>query len=213
MYLCSLLNQKPLNILTICDSLYQGLLATTWLEFIAVILGILSVFFARNEKILTYPTGIVNVLIYVYLCYTAGLYADMGINVFYFVMSVYGWYNWSRRDENSQHVPITRLSASQWIYNLLLVLLFFGLLWYILDKYTPSTVPIFDSFTTSLFIIGMWLMARKKIENWLAWIAGDILVIPLFAYKGLVFTGVQYLVFTALAISGYFEWRKKLKKS
>lgn len=202
-----------MNILTITESLYQGLLATTWLEFIAVILGILSVFFARNENIWTYPTGIVNVLIYVYLCFSAGLFADMGINVFYFIMSVYGWYSWSRRDENSQHLPISRLTTWQWVYNIALVLGFFGLLWFILDNYTPSTVPMFDSFTTALFIIGMWLMARKKIENWLAWIAGDILVIPLFAYKGLVFTGFQYIVFTALAISGYIEWKKKLKNS
>lgn len=202
-----------MNILTIIDSLYQGLLATTWLEFVAVILGILSVFFARNENIWTYPTGIVNVLIYVYLCFSAGLFADMGINVFYFIMSVYGWYNWSRRDENSRHVPISRLTTWQWVYNVALILGFFGLLWFILDNYTPSTVPMFDSFTTALFIIGMWLMARKKIENWLAWIAGDILVIPLFAYKGLVFTGFQYVVFTALAISGYIEWKKKLKNS
>lgn len=202
-----------MNILTIIDSLYQGLLATTWLEFVAVILGILSVFFARNENIWTYPTGIVNVLIYVYLCFSAGLFADMGINVFYFIMSVYGWYNWSRRDVNSQHLPISRLTTWQWVYNIALVLGFFGLLWFVLDNYTPSTVPMFDSFTTALFIIGMWLMARKKIENWLAWIAGDILVIPLFAYKGLVFTGFQYIVFTALAISGYIEWKKKLKNS
>ncbi|HOW31671.1 MAG TPA: nicotinamide riboside transporter PnuC [Bacteroidales bacterium] len=198
---------------TLFDSLYQGLLATTWLEIVAVVMGILSVFFARNESIWTYPTGIVNVLIYVYLCFVAGLFADMGINVFYFGMSVYGWYNWSRRDENAKHVPITKLTVNQWIINVALVLFFFGILWYILDNYTPSTVPMFDSFTTALFIIGMWLMARKKIENWLAWIAGDILVIPLFAYKGLVFTGFQYIVFTFLAISGYIEWRKKLKNS
>lgn len=198
-------------ITTILDSLYQGLLATTWLEFLAVVFGILSVWFARNENIWVYPTGIINVLIYVYLCFSAGLYADMGINAFYFAMSVYGWYNWSRRDENEKHVPITKLTAWQWSYNIVLVIGFFALLWYILANYTPSTVPMFDSFTTALFIIGMWLMARKKIENWLAWIAGDVLVIPLFAYKGLVFTGFQYIVFTALAISGYIEWRKKLK--
>jgi nicotinamide mononucleotide transporter len=200
-----------LVITTILDSLYQGLLATTWLEFLAVVFGILSVWFARNENIWVYPTGIINVLIYVYLCFSAGLYADMGINAFYFAMSVYGWYNWSRRDEKEKHVPITKLTAWQWSYNIVLVIGFFALLWYILANYTPSTVPMFDSFTTALFIIGMWLMARKKIENWLAWIAGDVLVIPLFAYKGLVFTGFQYIVFTALAISGYIEWRKKLK--
>ena len=192
--------------------LYSNILDTSLLEVVAVVFGILSVWFARKENIWVYPTGIINVLIYVYLCFFAGLYADMGINAFYFVMSVYGWYNWSRKDAESHHVPISKLSLFQWIISILLIAVAFALIYYILLKYTDSTVPLFDSFTTSLFIAGMWLMAIKKIENWLLWILGDLLVIPLFAMKGLVFTSVQYVVFLILAIMGYIEWRRRLKK-
>lgn len=189
---------------------YQNLLNTNWIEIVAVIFGLLSVWYAKKEKILVYPTGIVNVLIYIYICYIAGLYADMGINAFYFIMSVYGWYNWSRKIDTSHRVPISKATRIQLIISLVAFFVFFLLLWYVLVRFTDSVVPIWDSFTTSIFIVSMWLMALKKIENWLGWIIGDALVIPLFAYKGLIFTSFQYIVFLALAISGYLEWRKKL---
>jgi nicotinamide mononucleotide transporter len=194
----------------IFSQLYANITDTSWLEVTAVFFGILSVWFARKENIWVYPTGIINVLIYVYLCFFAGLYADMGINAFYFVMSVFGWYNWSRRDENKQHVPISTLSLKQWVLYILLITVGFGVIYYILKNFTDSSVPVFDSFTTSLFIAGMWLMAIKKIENWILWIIGDLLVIPLFAMKGLVFTSVQYIVFLVLAVMGLIEWRKRL---
>ena len=194
----------------ILHQLYSNILDTTWIEVVAVIFGILSVWFARKENIWVYPTGIVNVLIYVYLCLTAGLYADMAINAFYFVMSVFGWYNWSRRDEKQHHVPISSLNLLQWTFYMLLIISSFGIIYFVLSHYTNSTVPIFDSFTTSLFLAGMWLMAIKKIENWILWILGDFLVIPLFAMKGLVFTSIQYIVFLVLAVMGYIEWRKRL---
>ena len=189
---------------------YQNLLNTNWIEIVAVIFGLLSVWYAKKEKILVYPTGIINVLIYIYICYIAGLYADMGINAFYFIMSVYGWYNWSRKIDTSHRVPISKATRIQLIISLMAFFVFFLLLWYVLVRFTDSVVPIWDSFTTSIFIVSMWLMALKKIENWLGWIIGDALVIPLFAYKGLIFTSFQYIVFLALAISGYLEWRKKL---
>ena len=194
----------------ILNQLYSNMIATSWLEAAAVIFGILSVWFARKENIWVYPTGIVNVLIYVYLCFFAGLYADMAINGFYFVMSVFGWYNWTRRDELQNHKLISALSLKEWVFYLIIVIVSFGLIYFILTHYTNSTVPIFDGFTTSLFIVGMWLMAIKKIENWIFWIIGDLLVIPLFASKGLVFTSVQYIVFLVLAIMGYVEWRRRL---
>jgi nicotinamide mononucleotide transporter len=189
----------------------QNLLDTTWIEIIAVTFGLLSVWFAKKENILVYPTGIINVLIYVYLCYFAGLYADMGINAFYFVMSVYGWYNWGRKDKEKHHVPISKTTRVQLIICLVAFVIFFFILWYILHRFTDSVVPVWDSITTSLFIVSMWLMAIKKIENWLGWIIGDALVIPLFSYKGLVFTSFQYIAFLALAIAGYLEWKKKLR--
>ena len=194
----------------ILSQLYSNIIDTSWLEVFAVIFGILSVWFARKENIWVYPTGIINVLIYVYLCYFAGLYADMAINAFYFVMSVFGWYNWSRRTGNNDHVPISTLSLVQWVFYLVLIAVAYGIIYYVLLNYTDSTVPRFDSFTTALFIAAMWLMAIKKIENWLLWILGDVLVIPMFAIKGLAFTSVQYIVFLVLAIMGYIEWRKRL---
>jgi nicotinamide mononucleotide transporter len=194
----------------ILSQLYSNILDTSWLEVVAVVFGILSVWFARKENIWVYPTGIINVLIYVYLCFFAGLYADMAINAFYFVMSVFGWYNWSRRDENLEHVPISTLNLKQWLLYIMLIAASFGVIYYVLSNFTDSTVPVFDSFTTSLFIAGMWLMALKKIENWLLWILGDILVIPMFAVKGLAFTSVQYIVFLVLAVMAYIEWRKRL---
>jgi nicotinamide mononucleotide transporter len=192
------------------SQLYANILDTTWLEIVAVVFGILSVWFARKENIWVYPTGIVNVLIYVYLCFFAGLYADMAINGFYFVMSVYGWYNWSRRDASLHHVSITGLSVTQWLLYILLIGVSFAIIYFVLTHYTNSTVPLFDSFTTSLFIIAMWLMAIKKIENWILWILGDLLVIPMFAVKGLAFTSIQYIVFLVLAVMGYIEWRRRL---
>jgi nicotinamide mononucleotide transporter len=198
------------NMYEILNQLYSNILDTSWLEVVAVIFGILSVWFARKENIWVYPTGIINVLVYVYLCFFAGLYADMAINAFYFVMSVFGWYNWSRRDTNKQHVPITGLNLKQWLIYTILILTAFALIYYVLSHFTDSTVPMFDSFTTSLFIVGMWLMAIKKIENWILWIIGDLLVIPMFAIKGLAFTSVQYIVFLVLAIMGYIEWNKRL---
>jgi len=190
---------------------YQNLLDTSWLEFVAVIFGLLSVWFARKENIWVYPTGIVNVLIYVYLCFISGLYADMGINAFYFIMSVYGWYRWAHKDASDHQLPISVLSRKEWFYNLGVTVIFFFILRFLLIRFTDSTVPDFDSFTTAIFIVGMWLMAIKKVENWIFWIVGDTLVIPLFAYKGLAFTGVQYLVFLILAVMGFIEWRKRLR--
>lgn len=189
----------------------QNLTNTTWPEIIAVIFGLLSVWYARKENILVYPTGIINVAIYVYICYVAGLYADMGINAFYFVMSVYGWYNWSRFDANKKHIPITKLSGKGWGIAMAGTVLFFIPITYILIKFTDSSVPYWDAFTTSIFIISMWLMALKKIENWIGWIVGDLLVIPLFYNKDLILTSFQYVVFLILAIMGYVEWQRKIK--
>lgn len=192
----------------------ENLMATGLLEYVAVFTGLLSVWYARKENILVYPVGIVSVLLYVYLCYFAGLYADMGINAFYFIMSIYGWYKWTRKDK-VKHTPrqISWCSKTETISGISAVVLFTGVLFLLLKHFTNSTVPFIDSFTTSVFIVGMWLMALKRIENWVYWIIGDVICIVLFPYKGLVFSGFQYLVFLALAVMGFIEWRNKLLNS
>lgn len=201
-----------MEVLTIIDVLKDNIQNTTLLEVVAVVFGLMSVWFAKQEKILVYPTGIINVLIYVYICFFAKLYADMGINAFYFIMSIYGWYNWSRTDANNNKTPISRNTLRQNFYHIIATVVFFFILFFVLTNFTDSDVPFWDSVTTAIFIIGMWLMALKKIENWIAWIIGNAISIPLYAYKGLVLTSFQYSVFLALAIAGYISWNRTLKQ-
>lgn len=200
------------------DIFTENLYDTTWVEFVAVILGIASVWYARRENILVYPTGIVSVLIFVFICFNTRLYADAGINLFYFAMSVYGWYNWTRPAGNTGQLVISVNSIKQqWVCIGLTALsywLILGLIWlfnYDDTVYMQSYVPWVDSFTTSVFLVGMLLMARKKVENWTYWIIGDIVSIPLYFMKGLVFTSFQYLVFLIIAVMGLIEWRRRYR--
>jgi len=197
----------------IFDLLYQNLVDSSILEAIAVFFGILSVWYAKKENILVFPTGIISVVIYIYICFFAKLYADMGINFVYFVMSVYGWYMWSRKDESKPLLPIRWCTKKEHLISAAMLIGFFFILSYFLSNYTDSNVPIIDSATTSIFIVGMWLMARKKIENWIYWIIGDLISIPLYFYKDLALTSIQFTVFLVLAILGFIEWRRKLVKS
>ncbi len=193
------------------DLFYQNILSSTWLEAVAVFFGLLSVWFAKKENILVYPTGIISVLIYVYICLFAGLYADMGINGFYFVMSVFGWYKWTQKDKGNKFIPISKNTAWQHLLSIVVAIVFFFVLRYVLTNFTDSTVPNLDSLTTSIFLVGMWLMALKKIENWIFWIVGDVISIPLYFHKGLLLTSFQFTVFLIIAVLGYMEWQKKLK--
>ncbi|HRY32742.1 MAG TPA: nicotinamide riboside transporter PnuC [Bacteroidales bacterium] len=194
------------------DLLTDNLRNTSLAEVVAVVTGLLSVWYARKEHILVYPVGIVSVLIYVWLCYTAGLYADMGINAFYFLMSVYGWIKWRERDKiNHAFRPISFSTFHERTAAVGITIVFTVLLFFLLSSYTDSTVPLLDSLATAIFIVAMWLMALKKIEHWIFWIAGDAICVFLFPYKGLVFSGFQYLVFLMLAISGYAEWKRRWK--
>ena len=190
------------------DNLYQS----TLLEGIAVFFGLASVWYARKEDILVYPTGIISVLIYVYICFFAKLYADMGINVFYFWMSVYGWYFWTRKDSARKVPPVKFSTTWEHIVSIVSAVIFFFILRYVLINFTDSNVPNWDALTTSIFIVGMWLMARKKVENWAWWIAGDIISVPLYFSKELVLTSFQFAVFLGLAIAGYIEWIRIARK-
>lgn len=180
------------------------------LEILGVFFGISSVIYSKKENILVYPTGIISVLIYVYLCFEYKLYADMGINAFYFIMSVYGWYNWSNNTE-SETLIIRKNSLKENIVSAGAIIVLWGILYLILSEFTDSDVPYIDSFTTSVCFVGMWLMAWKRLENWTMWIIADLVSIPLYWYKGLYFTSVQFLVFTVIAVLGYIEWKNKLK--
>lgn len=215
------------------DCIHDSFLLMTVPEVIAVITGIASVWFARKESILVYPVGIISVLLYVYICLNVGLYADSAINFYYFIVSIYGWYYWKhggkfQRRENLEseidsvlmkdEKPLkeeAEISLNQFPANFVIfiitLLIGFGL-GYILDAFTNSTVPWWDGITTAIFLTAMWLMAKKKIENWIYWLIGDAACVPLFLYKGLCLSSLQYLIFTILAIAGYLSWYAKLQK-
>lgn len=194
------------------ETFLQNLQNTTLLEGIAVFFGLASVWYAKKENILVFPTGIVSVLIYIYITFFAKLYADMVINFFYFVMSVYGWYKWTHVNDQVGERPISWCTMKDHIISVIGLVVFYAGMYYILKYHTDSDVPMIDSLTTAIFIVGMYLMALKKIENWIYWIAGDLISVPLYLYKGLVLTSFQFFVFLIIAVLGYIEWKKRIAK-
>lgn len=196
----------------IWSGIEEGIAEMTWLEGVAVFFGIASVIYSIKKNILVFPTGMVSTLIYVYLCFQYRLYADMGINAYYFGMSVYGWYLWSRPPGEREELPVTWLSKKGIFQSIGLFFMSYIALYIVLENFTDSDVPYWDSFTTASAFVGMWLMAKKKVENWIAWIITDIVSVPLYFYKGLTLTSFQFLFFTVLATIGLIEWIKTAKK-
>jgi nicotinamide mononucleotide transporter len=189
--------------------------ASLWhiaLEFLVFVCGILSVWFAKKENIWVYPTGLIATVISVYLLYIAGYIGDMIINGYFSVMSIYGWYVWAKGGTKEDNMPITRTNSNEKIIGIALfivtVFVVFGIYKYF--DYEIKNDNYVDMISSGIFFAGMWYMARKKIENWTLWIIGDIIVVPLYAYRGLGMLSLQYLIFTILAISAYLEWRKIL---
>lgn len=185
------------------------------LEIIAVVFGFLSVWFSKQNNILVFPTGMISTAIFVYLLLKWELLGDMMINGYYFLMSVYGWYIWTRKVDATHVTPISVTSQKEKLISLLIfmaTLLFVFLVYKTFDKWT-GWVAYVDTLTTAIFFVGMWLMARRKIENWIFWIIGDIISVPLYLYKGFTFTSFQYLGFTVIAIFGYLAWKKHLNNN
>ena len=185
------------------------------LEIIAVIFGFLSVWFSKQNKIWVFPTGIISTLIFVYLLFKWELLGDMMINGYYFIMSIYGWYVWTRKSGETHINQISRTTIKEKKISIILffaTLLFVFIIYKIFDKWT-SWVAYVDTITTAIFFVGMWLMAKRKIENWIFWIIGDLISVPLYLYKGFTFTSFQYFGFTFIAIFGYLAWKKNLHKT
>ena len=184
------------------------------LVIIAVVFGLLIVWYSKNNNILVFPTGMISTTIFIYLLYKWVLLGDMMINAYYFVMSIYGWFIWTRK-ENNTVTTITRMNSNEKKIGVLIFLsslMFVYLVYVYFDKWGTIT-SLMDNLTTAIFFVGMWLMAKRKIENWIFWIIADIISIPLYFYKGLTFTSLQYLIFTFIAIAGYYSWKKILNKS
>ena len=215
--------------------------ATTFniiLEFFAALFGVASVFYARKENILVFPTGIISTAIYVFLLSQWSLYGDLIINIYYTLMSIYGWYMWHKVDDKQTHISISRTNTTDKLkaFGIFLFTSVFVIIVYRYYDVMPNQLnfsesvayawqhlssgkledfrtatPFLDTFTTGIFFAAMWLMANKKIENWILWIVGDVVSIPLYFVKGYGFTGIQYTIFFVIAIMAYFSWRKAIE--
>lgn len=202
----------------IWNQFWQGLSQTTWLEAIAVVAGIASVYYSRKENILVYPVGLINTIIYIYISLKGQLFGEASVNLYYTIMSIYGWVLWLKKDE--QHHAILHISFSsrkQWLqqigFFLFCYVVIFSALNYLQKEFAPGAIPSADAFASASAFTGMWLMARKKVESWWWWIATNIASIPLYFVKGYVFTSVYYFILLILAILGLVEWQRRARIS
>lgn len=185
------------------------------LEMVGVVFGLLSVWYSKRENILVFPTGIISTGLFVYILFVFGLLGDMLINAYYFVMSIVGWYLWTRKVDETHFVPITKTTSKEKKWSVLLfvgAIVFATAVYSVFNKFDTWTAYV-DTLTTAIFFVGMWLMAKKKLENWVYWIIGDIITVPLYWYKGLIFSSLLYFLLTLIAIYGYKAWKKNLGKS
>lgn len=184
------------------------------LEAIGVVFGLLSVIFSKRDNILVFPTGMISTLIFVYILWKYQLIGDVIINSYYFIMSIYGWYIWTRKVDTTNFIPITKTNFVE--YKKVALLFSFATVFtlsvYFYFNKWENWISGIDVLTTAIFFAGMWLMAKKKLENWIFWIIGDLISIPLYVYKELYLSALQYFIFTIIAIIAYQEWKRKLNK-
>jgi nicotinamide mononucleotide transporter len=205
--------------LSLLESIYTGLLQTTWLELIAVIAGIASVWYSRKESVLVYPIGLINTTIYIYLSFKGHLLGEASVNLYYTLMSLWGWYLWTRVDPNKHTIilQITISNARDWIHQILFFLAFYFSLYfsltYLKKEFAPEAIPWADALASAAAYTGMWLMAKKKVESWIWWIITNIASIPLYFIKGYTFTSVQFIILLVLAIAGLKSWNDKAKNN
>ncbi|MGN7783638.1 nicotinamide riboside transporter PnuC [Niabella sp. 22666] len=190
----------------------QQLKAVPVLEWLGVSFGVAEVLLARANKIWLYPCGIVSVIISTYIFFHSGLYAESALNMYYLVMSIYGWWWWQRRKDH-EAPPVTRATKVEWFKTVGIVVIAFAILYTVLTKFTDSTVPVFDSWVSATAWAGMWLLAKRKIENWILLNISNAFAIPLLFYKGLPLYALLTLFLFIIAVLGYIDWNKTIKKN
>jgi nicotinamide mononucleotide transporter len=189
-------------------------LSGNYIELLGAILGIAYIFFSIRQSILTWPVGLLTSILYVWVFLVSKLYADMGLQMYYIVISIYGWYEWLRGNQSNHSEPIkvSRLTFRLGLILALISLLIFILIWIVLKSYTDSQVPVADALATSLSIVATWMLARKILEHWLVWIFVDAFSIGLFWYKDLLPTVILFAVYSIMAVVGFVEWKKEIDK-
>jgi nicotinamide mononucleotide transporter len=192
----------------------EGMRATTLPEYIAVFSGIASVWFSRIENIWVYPVGLISTVIYIFLSAERSLFGEASVNLYYTIMSIYGWVLWLKKDTQQHYVVTVQFSnRREWIQQFLFFVFFYiaiyGALTYLKKAFDSATIPWADAFASATAFTGMWLMAKKKVESWYWWIATNIASIPLYFAKQYVFTSVFYFILFVMAVFGLLEWRKR----
>ncbi|MFP4663758.1 MAG: nicotinamide riboside transporter PnuC [Bacteroidales bacterium] len=194
-------------------------LAGNYFELAAALLGVVSIFLQIKQNHFYWLVALVMVSMYIYVYYESKFYADMSLQIYYVIVSIYGWLHWvfgnkkRKKNGDGKKLPVSKLKRKEWLLSIAASIMLFFVIWYILDKFTDSPVPIGDAFTTSLSFVATWMLARKLIENWLFWIVVDVVATGLYIYKGLYPTAALFLFLTVMAFIGYFAWRKDLKKT
>lgn len=189
---------------------------TTWPEYVAVVTGIASVYFQRIENIWVYPLGLINTILYVILSVNGHLFGEASVNLYYTIMSIYGWVLWSKKDTHDRYkLRVSFSSKREWTYQLIFFAVCYVLLYsalrYLKANFAPGAIPWADAFASATAYTGMWLMAKKKVESWYWWMATNVASIPLYAVKHYVFTGFYYLVLLVMAIFGLLEWMRRAR--
>ena len=203
-----------MTIQQIWEQFIEGMKNTTWLEYIAVFAGIASVWYSRVENILVYPVGLINTIIYVWLSVKGELLGEASVNLYYTIMSIYGWLLWTKKDKEQHAIVHVKFSDHRWwLYQLAFFAAFYVTIFisltYLKRSFAPGAIPWADAFASATAFTGMWLMTKKKVESWYWWIATNIASIPLYFVKHYVFTSVYYLVLLIMAVWGLMEWGKR----
>jgi nicotinamide mononucleotide transporter len=183
----------------------------TWLEIIGVISGLLCVYLAAVNNIWNWPIAIISVSIYIFIFFDARLYADMGLQVYFMVMNIYGWYYWSKKPATEEKTPVALITMKEIILSVIAIIMFTFILGSVL-KYTPASYPYIDSFCTACSLVAQVFLARKVLENWLIWIFVDIIYVGVYIFKHLDLTAAMYAIYVGIALLGYIDWRKDYKK-
>jgi nicotinamide mononucleotide transporter len=190
-------------------------LSTHYIEVFGALTGILYVILEIRQSIWLWPLGLISSSVYIWVFFTSKFYADMSLQAYYVLISIYGWYWWLKGGEkkyDSEALPVTGISKKLAIILAAVFILLFALIWFILVSYTDSPLPLGDAFTTALSVVATWMLARKIIEHWILWVVADLVSMALYIYKGLYPTVVLFAVYTLMAVIGYNEWRKTMLK-
>lgn len=184
------------------------------LEIIGTLIGLVYLWLEYRASIYLWIASIIMPAVYLFVYYDAGLYADFGINIYYLLAAVYGWWVWKygNKEKQGEELPITRMPRGKWKMAAAMFLVFQLLIAWILIRYTDSNVPWCDAFTTALSMVAMWMLARKYLEQWLVWIVVDVVSVALYLYKGLFFTAGLYALYAIIAVYGYWNWKNMMEQ-